>query len=491
MIWESNNAMQLKSIKISNYRSIEELSFDIAKLDDKTCTYGLIGVNEAGKSTILKAMALKDGLKDEKNQPLPLQKDFKDKALPIEIEYLYDLDKKEIEQCKDVLNSQTEPIETGGLNFSEVKLVIFFEYQSPSNLGNKIELVKVSDEYDKKAAIQEILKQFILDKSHKSIFWTSEDRYLISQPINLAQFAEAPSDISIPLKNCFALAGIVGQDVIKNRISQITESTEREQLKTELGEKVTEHINAAWPKHPIKITFDISDGLINFHVHDLETRGKAKTADQRSDGFKQFVSFLLTVSAQNKNEELSNAILLLDEPETHLHPQAQEDLLKELIKITQNERNNITFFATHSNYMIDKNDLSRNYKIFKKPDEKKEKERTDKKQFDKKASSYASVTYEVFEIASADYHNELYDKLREDYSSKLKKDSIGISEFDDGFFKQEKVLAKSFPEKGQKNKVTLPTYVRNCIHYPVNKNDKFKEHLTNSISLLREYLEII
>ena len=71
--------MILKSIQIKNYRSIEEISFDIIPLSDNTFTYGLIGVNEAGKSTILKALALKDGLKDEKGNPLPLKNDFKDR----------------------------------------------------------------------------------------------------------------------------------------------------------------------------------------------------------------------------------------------------------------------------------------------------------------------------------------------------------------------------------------------------------------------------
>src|SRR5690606_22502428 len=120
------------------------------------------------------------------------------------------------------------------------------------------------------------------------------------------------------------------------------------------------------PNHPIKITFKIMDGHINFHVKDIDSKGKAQTSDMRSDGFKQFVSFLLTIAAENKNEELKNTILLLDEPETHLQPKAQEYLLTQLIGITNNNKNNIVFFATHSNYMIDKKDLGKYYRIEKK-----------------------------------------------------------------------------------------------------------------------------
>jgi len=473
--------MELKSIKISNYRSIEEITFDILKLDDNTFTYGLIGVNEAGKSTMLKALALKDGLKDEKGNVLPLQKDFKDKSKPIELIYHYNLDKEEISQCKELASTQATPIELKGIDLKEIELKIIFNHANSNQSKTELNIINIADESENKIAIQDLLKKLIVDKTHKAIFWTAEDRYLISQPINLTQFAATPEDVSIPLRNCFLLTGI---NNIQERITNLAgDSTEVEQLEKELGEKVTEHINTVWPKHPILITFKIGEGLINFHVKDLEATGKAKTADQRSDGFKQFVSFLLTVSAQNRNDQLSNSILLLDEPETHLHPQAQEDLLKELIKITDNKRNNIVFFATHSNYMIDKEDLSRNFKI------KKEKDNTEKEQFDKKISTYASVTYEVFEIASTDYHNELYDFLRAQYAKKINKDldEVGIKEFDNAFFKQEKKLKTDFPFKEDANKATLPTYVRNAIHYPENKDKKFGEHLRNSIKLLKTY----
>lgn len=481
--------MKLSSITIRNYRSIEEVSFDIVTLGDGTFTYGLIGVNEAGKSTILKALALKDGLKNEKGESLPLARDFKDKTKSIEIEYTYSLEEKEQQEAKDYLMTNVPTVDISGIDLNSVTYTAYFDFATPSQALEAVDVKNIKEENEHKTVIEEHLTKHISWKTHESIFWTAEDRYLISQPINLAQFAATPDDISIPLKNCFALAGIVGIDAIKSRIALITESTEREQLENELGEKVSEHINTAWPKHPIKITFDISDGLINFHVHDLNTKGKAKTADQRSDGFRQFVSFLLTISAQNKNDELSNSILLLDEPETHLHPQAQEDLLRELVKITENKRNNLVFFATHSNYMIDKKDLSRNYKVFKKPNKKTEQEKTEVMRFEEKISTYASVTYDVFEISSTDYHNELYDRLRADYGDENNKDAVGIVEFDNGYFVQVKKLGKEYPLKKEKNKITLPTYIRNCIHYPKNQDRDFNKQLTESIELLRSYIK--
>lgn len=480
--------MKLETIKIRNYRSIEEVSFKIEALTDSTFTYGLIGVNEAGKSTILKALALKDGLKNEKGEKLPLAKDFRDSASDIEIEYGYTLDRNDIKEAKEFLATQTPPVDMQNTGISNVKYTISYEYSAPSQTLESLTIEGLKDSDEGKENIENLLAKFVSKKTHDAIFWTAEDRFLISQPIDLVAFSATPDAISIPLKNCFALAGINSNEEIKKRIALISESTDREHLKTQLGDKVTEHINSAWPKHPIKITFDISDGFINFHIHDLNTKGKAKTADQRSDGFKQFVSFLLTVSAQNKNDELSNSILLLDEPETHLHPQAQEDLLRELVKVTQNKRNNIVFFATHSNYMIDKADLSRNYKVYKKPNKKTEREKTEVEKFKKKVSTYASVTYDVFDISSTDYHNELYDLLRARFGDENNKDAVGVTEFDNGYFHQVKKLKQEYPLKKENNKITLPTYIRNCIHYPANQGKDFSSKLTESIELLRTYL---
>lgn len=481
--------MKLQTIKITNYRSIEELSFDIEELEGGTFTYGLIGVNEAGKSTILKALALKDWLKDEKGNMLPLQKDFKNKINPINIEYTYLLDKEEIKEAKwrlptaeAVPNPDGEPgaepitkiIDIDGMDLSIISLKATFEFKTHTQVQFTINCVNIKDENEHKKIIENLLKQFILDKTQKSIFWTAEDRYLISQPINLTQFASSPETISVPLKNCFLLAGITN---IQERITNLSwDSTEVELLQTELWEKVTKHIKRVWPNHPIEITFLITDGLIYFHIKDSDSKSKAKTADQRSDGFRQFISFLLTISAQDSNEELKNSILLLDEPETHLHPQAQENLLQELIKITNNRRNNIVFFATHSNYMIDKNNLSRNFKIYK------PKDYTEKEQFDKWLATYASVNYSVFGIVNSDYHNELYGYLEELDSVKL--DSLNKNKQWIRINKDGTTITET---------VSLPKYIRHSIHHPENKKNKVftQAELEESINMLLGWIRQI
>ncbi len=410
----------------------------------------------------MKAIGLKDWLKNNKGDILPLQKDFKNKWERISIEYSYILsDAEEKEAGKLAYTIQDiwdgggdQKIFVKGFELSKVTVIYYFNYEANTQVGYSIDYwdfvtsIPIFDEFEWR------LKEFILSKVHQTIFWTSEERYLISQPIDLNSFASSPDTVSIPLKNCFLLTGIT--DISESIRRLAWDSTEIEELENQLWKKVTEHIRAIWPGHPIEITFKINNNIINFHIKDLGTSEKAKTVEQRSDWFHQFISFLLTISAQNKNEELNNTILLVDEPETHLHPKAQENLLKELIKITK-KNNNIVFFATHSNYMIDKEFICRNFEI------NKEKDNTEKSQFEGNNVTYASVNYQVFDIATTDLHNELYWIIEEIDPAIL------------SWLKKTKKWIKINKDKTEiEMNVSLQEYIRHSIHHPENtKNKKF------------------
>lgn len=487
--------MKLKSLLIKKYRSIEEINFDIFRLDDGSYTYGLIGENEVGKSSVLKGLALKDGLINKQSQQLPVLKDFRGQN-NIEVEYIYELTDKEAADIASKLKADEPVIEATP---NEVKNITVTYTYLPSDPNNPGIFIKSTDlaQGDREAPAQEKLKQLLLPLVHKTIFWTAEDKYLITQPINLGGFADN-LDISIPLKSCFYLLGLSDQQSIKERISLISDSVERASLREDLAKATTKHINGIWKTHPIEVDFDISDGLINFHIKDRKTTSRAKTTDQRSDGFGQFVSFLLSISAQNRSGDLKNTLVLIDEPETHLHPKAQEELLQEFISMTKSNSNNICFFATHSNYMIDKKFLNRNYRLMKKPNSENGIESTTKDTFDQTSSTYASVTYDVFEIESGEYHDELFGKLHANYIDQSSDDEEGerrekLTVFDKEFLKsiQPKKDWTRLNGKIDKN-VALPTYIRNCLHHPEaaqKHNQEFTlEELKNSIETLKKLL---
>lgn len=465
--------MKLISIQVKNYRSIEDLKFKINPVSDNSFTYGLIGINEAGKSSILQSFALLD----EKIKPTVL--DFQEKDKPIEIEHEYIQDKDDIVECKEIISKNYPDYKVNNKDLKNVTIKINYNLPNLEPIKSVI-FNDISDETVKNQ-IEDLLLDQIYQSTHYTIYWKYEDKYLITNQIDLSQFANDPENISIPLQHCFELCGYNTKEKIQSIIQTIMDdSTEREDLRDKLGIKVTELIRKVWQNHPVTITFDISGNGINFHVKD--STKKAKTTSQRSDGFKQFISFLLNISSQKETNSLSNTLILLDEPETHLHPQAQEYFLNELIKLSLTD-NNICIFATHSNYMIDKRCLSRNFQVIKNEKD----EKTIITPFSEKESTYASVNFEVFGILDDGYHNELYDSFRQKLIDEQKIETMSIRAFDEQFFVQKLKLKKIYPEKNKQKQVTLPTYVRNCIHYPTNKNKDFLVKLKESINLMKNY----
>lgn len=475
--------MKLNNITVQNYRSIEEGTLKINEIDG-SYTYTLIGINESGKTSFLKAVSLKD----DGQTPLYPQ-DFCDPTKPIELNFDYSLTLKESKQIKEKATELGLPKELlSKISISKANLKVIFppnstEFQEKVELdikeyifqdytynGTSIvkkESTETQEDLNLKTFLEDKLLDLFFELSHQTVFWKSESRYLITEPINLDEFAANSASVSIPLRNCFDLAGVLD---IQNEITKIkADPAEMHNLQERLGKKVTEHIKNVWPGHPIKIRFQISGTTLTFLVEDDGVEYKAKVTAQRSDGFRQFVSFLLTISAENNNGKLSNSILLLDEPETHLHPKGQENLRDELIKITKNGNNNVAIFATHSNYMIDKNYIDRCYRVVKEDNK-----TTRFEQFKNTETSYSEVNYVVFDIPTNDYHNELYGFLEDTNKSKL--DSL----VQDMVWKNEKTK--------QNEDVSLSKYIRNQIHHPENtSNKKFTaEQLIKSIKVLRK-----
>jgi len=476
--------MVLKDIYIDNFRSITDLAFKIEPVNN-SYTYSLIGVNESGKSSFLMAI----DLLNKKNISFPFDYFDESKEVSLTLKYLITDDElKELKQTllteynfektvlsKIVVESVSlkiafEPTPSASQVISEK--IIFKESLFPDYTISDVSPVKKSkdtegeDDFDLNIFFEETLPDYFWKNSHYVTFWKSSPEYLISDEIDLIKFSANPQSISIPLKNCFTLSGI---EDISDQIPKLNSPVAIQNLEELLGDKVTNHINKIWLEHPVKIKFKINNNKVTFLVEDKGVKFKNKTTSQRSDGFRQLISFLLTLSAENSSQELTNTILLLDEPETHLHPTAQINLKNELIKLSQKSNNNIVFFATHSNYMIDKENIERCYKVYK---EKNSYSKCEKILMAN--TSYSEVNYEVFEIATNDYHNELYGFLEETNKAKLSS------------------LPKEKKWKNEKRNITeevsLSTYIRHSIHHPENtSNPKFTEkELKESIETLKK-----
>lgn len=368
--------MLLTKILINNFKSIKEIDFEIKKYGDSYTNF-LLGVNEVGKSNILQAISFMNMPKEEFNfSDLHNQKeeesDYVDLYFYLEFEYnktYLDFIKKKYENsnlidfeikniCKNVY------LEKNKTNFNTiytynvtVKNTVYIKIDSLGKIqiaeendsSNSFKLLE-SDNFDEYFRID--ILNLITQCEPKVSFWKPSEKYLISSNIDLKTF-QSNVNSNIPLKNIFALANYNNQEKISGKIDEILMSyPKRSKLQSELSSKTTEYIKNIW-KHTISFIIEISEtGNLTISVKDDGNNNKhdRHSMNVRSEGFKQFISLILSLSIETKKLNHSQRLIIIDEPENHLHPSGIRDLSKELISIG---KNNYLFVSTHSPYMID------------------------------------------------------------------------------------------------------------------------------------------
>lgn len=371
--------MILNRIVIKNYRSIKDLSIPIKKINGYSL-HTLLGINESGKSNILRAIFSMNN-----NAPLnyeqDCQKDARRKGDSIKISFIYELTSSEIDELEASLLKDKILIRKDTNEIRYIEKILTLNKNSEKNLEwsliipnnpskfyfeeNGAENQKIMRE----ATVEELktlLKKnekggFLEKATPKIVYWKASPEYLITNPINLDQFKQK-KDINVPLKNLFTLIGISESQI--NSLIERTKAdpSERRKVSKDISEKATKYINEIWPEH--KISFDVSiESNSNCSVHIMDNDSEELFGmNERSDGFKQFISILLTLSAEFRSKTLSENIILIDEPEVNLHPSSIQFLRDELLKISQD---NYLIVASHSIFMIDKKDLDRHIKVFK------------------------------------------------------------------------------------------------------------------------------
>ena len=79
----------------------------------------------------------------------------------------------------------------------------------------------------------------------------------------------------------------------------------------------------AWTQYPIEVRFDNDGAILRIHVSTLG--GGYSQLGERSDGLKQFVALIALTAAKLR---MGPPILLIDEADSHLHYDAQADLMQ-------------------------------------------------------------------------------------------------------------------------------------------------------------------
>ena len=436
--------MKLERVIIKNFRSIKEIEIDF----DPTCRV-LVGINESGKSNILSALSFltekNPNKREDLREALPDEEEVKEAY----VKFVFRLEKDESVRLiefvsSNILTSAKNPdiVSTNGKNekirefcnarnkgnyyvdiLAENKRAQYYKLKKNCKLlegwkkptanfvfelnGQEYELTNykliraadfpdIPDEYLGEAKTEDLAKlcgrgigEIIRENLPKTLFWEYNEANFLPESVEIEVFSQNP-DSCAPLKNMFTLANV---DNIKETLEHAQAGSPNQfgNFLNRIAKKTTNHFRNVWKEYRnIEFSLERKANTITPGIKEKNTYDFAR----RSDGFKRFVTFLLMVSANVKTDKIRNALLLIDEPETSLHPSGAKYLRDELINIS---KKNYVVYSTHSIFMIDQSDLKRHY-IVKKKKEITSVEIAEQSNIREEEVLYNALGYSVFSI---------------------------------------------------------------------------------------------
>lgn len=207
-----------------------------------------------------------------------------------------------------------------------------------------------------------------------------------------------------------------------------------------------------------------------------------------SSGEQELALRLLSLKSKVKG---NTDFIIIDEPETALHPKWQLQIFQFinqiLVDLSSDERDAQLFIATHSENILKRvltypNTLV--IRLFKNNDKICAETVSD---LDRVLPyvSFPEIQYIIFGIPTSDYHNALYGYLiGEKTINKFEKYIKNHPLFNHDYY-------NNYNYSRENNEIeTLPTYIRNAIHHPENDQRHFtEEELKTSIDFLRELIK--
>lgn len=360
--------MKIKKFIIKNYRAIENVEFFL-----NFSINPIIGINEAGKTSILKAILAFDNTRDKFNAGEHL--DFKNKyiinAKVCTISASINLNKDELKELLKKLNLKTDTQDY--IIISELK--DNYEFILTRNLSNdnknySIDIPDLSEKTSENLSKYLAVKiPYILyfddfaDRVPEEIHFPAD--YITSQKLSKNKIRDWQEIIQEIFKR--AETEEISND--KDEIPlvsylKVKDSDTKEDILSDVQDTLNREIINEWKriKKSGKSFADDSDKLelvianegntFKFKVKDKSHNDKKRTFDisERSKGFQWFFNYMIKLKFNpNYKGTLENSIFLLDEPGSYLHSSAQGELLKELQSVSEK---NIIIYCTHSQYLL-------------------------------------------------------------------------------------------------------------------------------------------
>lgn len=205
-----------------------------------------------------------------------------------------------------------------------------------------------------------------------------------------------------------------------------------------------------------------------------KTNNQQISLNNLGSGYEMIFSLLYSFYlAQQSGKQL---IVLIDEPELHLHPTLQEKFVKFLLEFSKDAQ---IILSSHSPLLVKQLSFNEKTKISVIENGQVVSE------IEKRVLPYISANetnFLAFNLATEEYHNELFEELKY-----INGDSKGIKDFDNDFFVTVKGESKNSPWMGNQNEVSTHTFIRNQIHHQKDNGKTGYRDLKTSIEKMRSY----
>lgn len=361
--------MKIIKFTIKNYRAIE-----IIDLILNFSINPIIGINEAGKTSVLRAILAFDKTRDRFNngEHLEFQNKYSTKpTVNSEISATLLFDKSELSSLIESLklktdsadykiiiksNNKTEFVLTRILS-SEKKEYQFLNEELTENTNQKIAKFLVStlpyilyfDDFADRVP-QEVVFPEDFRKTAKLTRNKNRDWQEIIQEIFKRADTEGidEEDGEIPLQTYL---NVEDPDTKTDILSDV-EDTLNKEIINEWKKIKKSGKSFADDSDELELVLVNVDNTFKFKVKDKSHKEKKRTFDisERSKGFQWFFNYMIKLKFNpNYKEKLENSIFLLDEPGSYLHSSAQSELLKELQRVSEK---NYIIYCTHSQYLL-------------------------------------------------------------------------------------------------------------------------------------------
>ncbi|MEF3698986.1 AAA family ATPase [Desulfolutivibrio sp.] len=400
--------MLLKKIKIKNFRSIEDYVLEIGSHGHRI----LVGKNESGKSNILKAIASCGG------EYVTSDDDLRELADKGEVYCIFSLDDAEFRESidafvKEKISSYDGQVVDGKYtayeilhNRSDLKLFYYYNkigsksmisalaYKGTNPIPELRSVSKVpasNQAYNKIANSnflyyngidereKEMFGQFLSETTYTDLFgafsiyireeyfelprifyWKYSEENNLPYKVAIRSFVNAPLSVSKPLLNMFRLHDVEESQIKEKFEYYIKHENKLDNWLNAISTSVNKFLKRRWRELGVaikaKIVIESANDCTELRIKVVDDTNKYRF-DQRSDGFRRLITFLLMIDAECKSGDITNDIILIDEPEMCLHPSSARELRDTLIEIG---KNNFVIYATHSVSMIDPYNIDNN-----------------------------------------------------------------------------------------------------------------------------------